>query len=306
MLWQKVGRIFDPGAIPGWRFSHASSPFPVWDEQRQRLRVWFTCRAADDRSHISWAEFDPVHDFARIDGPVPPLIAPGEPGMFDDSGCAMGCIVPAGNSTYLYYLGWNLKVTVPWLNTIGLAIAKDPNGPFKKWSRAPVMDRSDEDPFSISYPFILREGDLYRMWYGSNLGWGKEQDAMQHVIKYAESRDLLHWTREHAVQVPLMHPNEYALSRPWVLCANGEYHMWYSFRARNEIASYRIGYASSPDGKHWTRRDDEVGIDVSASGWDSEMISYAAVFRSGSDIYMIYNGNAYGRTGFGLARLIHW
>lgn len=42
-------------------------------------------------------------------------------------------------------------------------------------------------------------------------------------------------------------------------------------------------------------------IDVSSSGWDSEMIEYPFAFHHSGALYMLYNGNGYGKTGFGLA-----
>jgi hypothetical protein len=61
--------------------------------------------------------------------------------------------------------------------------------------------------------------------------------------------------------------------------------------------------AVSNDGYNWKRKDDEAGIDVSAEGWDSEAISYPTVFAYNDNWYMLYNGNDYGRTGFGIAIL---
>jgi hypothetical protein len=75
--------------------------------------------------------------------------------------------------------------------------------------------------------------------------------------------------------------------------------MWYSCRGK----SYRIGYAESEDGRQWQRLDALAGIDVSPSGWDSEMIEYPFVFDHNGQRYMLYNGNGYGKTGFGLAEL---
>ena len=91
------------------------------------------------------------------------------------------------------------------------------------------------------------------------------------------------------------------MSRPCVLKENGLYKMWYSYRGQ----SYRIGYAESKDGFEWTRMDADVGIDVSESGWDSEMIEYPFVFDQNGERFMLYNGNSYGKTGIGLARLEH-
>jgi hypothetical protein len=49
------------------------------------------------------------------------------------------------------------------------------------------------------------------------------------------------------------------------------------------------------------RRD--ANIHTSLNGWDSEMIAYPFVFDHKDQRYMLYNGNEYGRTGFGLAML---
>jgi hypothetical protein len=101
--------------------------------------------------------------------------------------------------------------------------------------------------------------------------------------------------------VPLDAPDEHALGRPWVIREDDGYRMWYSSRTRSR--GYRIGYAESTDGIRWNRRDDEVDLDVSADGWDSQMLAYAAVVRRGDRTYMFYNGNDCGRTGFGYAEL---
>jgi hypothetical protein len=300
MAWRKLGCIFSPRENYAWMHSHAANPFA---EQRANdvLRVYFTCRNVVSQSHIGYVDLDASFNVLSIS--EEPVLGPGEPGMFDDSGTAMGYLLQVNSKKYLYYLGWNLKVTVPWLNTIGLAVWNEATARFEKKSRAPVMDRSDEDPFSISYPSILQEHGVYKMWYGSNLKWGKDQSEMDHIIKYAESADGIQWKRSHQVVIGLEHKNEYALSKPFVLRDPDRYRMWYSYRANGHITTYRIGYAESQDGNTWTRMDDKAGIDVSAEGWDSEMICYPCVFDFQGKRYMLYNGNGYGRSGFGLAIL---
>jgi hypothetical protein len=45
-------------------------------------------------------------------------------------------------------------------------------------------------------------------------------------------------------------------------------------------------------------------FDVSEEGWDSEMMCYPYVFDHKGERYMLYNGNGYGKSGFGIAKLI--
>ncbi|MDR3088446.1 MAG: hypothetical protein LBU39_01340 [Desulfobulbaceae bacterium] len=101
------------------------------------------------------------------------------------------------------------------------------------------------------------------------------------------------------VAIDFAHDGEHAIARPSVLRDPDGWKMWYSFRGE----TYRIGYAESPDGLVWTRLDEQAGIDVSATGWDTEMIEYPFVFDHAGRRYMLYNGNGYGKTGFGLAVL---
>ena len=76
--------------------------------------------------------------------------------------------------------------------------------------------------------------------------------------------------------------------------------MWYSFREQKSVQSYRIGYAESIDGLVWDRKDYLMNnFDVSDEGWDNEMICYPFIFEHKKTLYMLYNGNGYGKTGFG-------
>lgn len=262
-------------------------------------RVYFSARDERNRSSIGWVDIDlrdPLRVLRVADTPV---IAPGRTGTFDDSGVSMGCLVRVGDVRYLYYLGWNLGVTVPWRNSIGLALSHGSGG-FERYSEAPVVDRGHHDPFSVSYPWVRveRPGE-WRMWYGSNLDWGPEQTDMAHLIKYAESSNGILWNRDGRVAIPFASEGEYAMSKPCVVKDGAIYRMWYSFRG----GEYRIGYAESADGVAWHRKDSRAGIGVSDTGWDSEAICYPCVFDHGSNRYMLYNGNRYGLAGFGIAVL---
>ena len=66
---------------------------------------------------------------------------------------------------------------------------------------------------------------------------------------------------------------------------------------------YRIGYAYSDDLINWTRADDQAGIATTEGDWDSDMMCYPHIFHCDGKIYLLYNGNEFGRFGFGLAVL---
>ena len=296
MKWIKLGHVFVSDNHNSWMISHASNTVAehLYDDV---FRIYFSSRDIHKRSHITYIDVDINMPFKILAVAPKPVVVPGEIGSFDDSGTSLSCIVNINNETCLYYLGWNLGVTVPWRNSIGLAIYNKETKQFEKYSKAPILDRNHVDPFSISYPFILEDEGLFRMWYGSNLKWGSTQEEMAHLIKYAESKDGINWDRKGRIALNFLNDKEYAMSRPFVIKENGVYKMWYSFRGD----SYRIGYAESLDALHWERKDSEVGITVSEEGWDSESVEYPYIFEHKSKRYMLYNGNQYGKTGFGLA-----
>jgi hypothetical protein len=226
------------------------------------------------------------------------MLRPGPLGAFDDSGVSLSCIVPDGNTMLLYFMGWNLGVTVPWRNSIGLAASVDGLN-FERVSPAPILDRNRADPYSLSYPFVMRNGDAWRMWYGSNLRWGSSQREMDHVIKDATGSDPFTWEPTGRICIGIERDDEYAFSRPVVIRDELIWRMWYSYRGDH----YRIGYAESADGVVWQRRDEVVGLAPSESGWDARSIEYPWVFDHDGQRYMLYNGDRYGLTGFGLAVL---
>ena len=281
--------------------SHAANPFAAYIDEN-RYRIYFTARDAKSRSHIAFVDVELNEEKMRVYNVASePVLAPGERGLFDDSGVTGCCLLAFRNERYLYYLGWNLGVTVPYRNAIGLAKWNEGQQRFEKQGRAPIIDRSQVDPFSISYPFVLETQNGLVMWYGSNLNWGEKHDDMNFVIKTATSNDGVSWKRENHVALHHEHDNEYAIARPHVLNENGVFKMWYSFRGNGLVDSYRIGYAESRDGFSWKRLDAHAGIDVSKNGWDAEMICYPFIFDHQGKRYMLYNGNSYGKSGFGFA-----
>jgi hypothetical protein len=298
--WTKLGHVFSPSGDKPWRISHAANPVAEWMEG-DVFRVYFSCRDSNNRSSIAFVDIELGDSIQVVGLAEQPVLAPGDLGMFDDCGVSLGCVLPVGEKRYLYYMGWNLAVTVPWKNALGLAVSDGPGEPFVRRGRFPVVALSEIDPYSLSYPSVMREDGRFRMWYGSNIAWGPTQRDMRHLIKYAESDDGIHWKCDGVVALNFKCPQEYALCKPCVLKDADCYRMWFCGRGDVDRETYRICYAESNDGIAWRRMDHMAAIDVSPSGWDSEMIEYPSVFDHRGKRYLLYAGNGYGKTGFGLA-----
>lgn len=303
MKWVKKGLILEPTGEFGWMLTHAMLPFA------ERIggdlyRIYFAGRNSQNMSQVGYVEID-------IDKPQEILYITGKPVLelgpletFDNSGVFPSWIVNHQGKKYMYYIGWMQGKRVTFYAFIGLAISQDGGKTFKKFSKAPLLDRNDVDPYMTASACVRIENGIWRMWYTSGVGWCIENDSPKpyYHIKYAESKDGIKWERNGIVCIDFKYPGEARIARPCVIKEDGIYKMWYCYAIGS--TGYRIGYAESKDGIVWARKDGEVGIDVSESGWDSEMICYPFIFEHKGRKYMLYNGNRYGKDGFGYAILV--
>jgi hypothetical protein len=297
MSWKRLGVVFAPDGNQPWARSHAALPTPV-HVAGDVFRFFYSSRDAERRSHVGWVDVEVSETPRVLNVAREPSLSPGVDGAFDDSGVGVGCIAQEDGGVCLYYMGWNLGVRSPWRNAIGLARAPSLQGPFERFSPGPILDRSPEDPYTLSYPFVLRFGPRdWRMWYGSNLTAAVGNADMNHVIKLARSHDGVNWTRNGTTVVGFAEQGEHALARPSVVKVGEKLLMCFACRGE----SYRIGAAVSPDGIDWTRCDAAMGLGPSSQGWDGEMTCYPALFWHRDRLWLAYNGNGYGATGFGLA-----
>ncbi|WP_186424837.1 hypothetical protein [Cupriavidus metallidurans] len=298
MAWEKAGLLYVPQSAHPKLTTHASNPLPVW-LHGDVYRVYFSGRDESNRSSVGFADIDVVRGTVEYEHDRPVFIH-GEQGTFYSHGVSIGNCYEAGGKRYILFMGWQCPDGAHWLGEVGcLHLSED-------WSLhldsdTPFMALDNEDPVSLSYPWVHRKQDgMYRMWYGSTKTWDAGNDEMVHIIKGASSQDGRAWHKT-GTALPFALGVAQAFSRPTVIVDDLGYHMWFSYRPGGNKSTYRIGYATSEDGDAWTLRLDEAGIDVSTSGWDSEMIEYPYVFEHQGRRLMMYNGNGYGKSGIGLA-----
>lgn len=300
MKWEKLGKFISPDASLFWSRTHAMLPTADHIED-DIFRVYFSGRDQDNRSHIGAITVDITQPHKVLDITEQPLLSAGQLGCFDDNGVSPSCIVNLDDRKLLYYIGWKPRCTTRMSVVAGLAQSLDGGKTFTRVTRAPILKRTDSEPFGImTAPWVLRDGDIFRMWYVSGLEW-VHADLPRYNIKYAESVDGINWKQDAHVAIDSRDANETSLARPCVFKDEDCYRMWYSYKYGEQ--GYVMGYAESPNGIDWTRLDDRVGISRSATGWDSEMIEYGAVFQHRGIKYMLFNGNGYGASGAGIAIL---
>jgi hypothetical protein len=300
MHWRKLGQLYRPENVHPKLKTHAANPLAI-SLSGDVYRIFFSGRDGQNRSSIGFVDVDIVRrELVSIcDKPV---FEYGPANSFYSHGVSIGNCYETEGRRYILFMGWQIPPGEHWHGQIGRLVLEK-NFSVQIDSDEPFMNTDFTDPVSLSYPWVLRGRDgFYRMWYGSTVTWDTGNGEMLHVVNHAISADGHKWQRR-GLSVPYKLGQAQAFSRPTVIGdASGEYHMWFSYRS-GWGQKYRIGYASSQDCERWDLRIDQAGIDVSLSGWDSEMIEYPFVFDHKSERFLLYNGNGYGHTGFGLATL---
>ena len=300
-MWNKKGLIHTCDLF-GTGYAQDAFIDPLDDKV---WRIYYSTRNKDVVSYPMYIDVEAGNPANKLFVADKPLFEPGARGTFDDRGVTMTSIVRINDHLkYLYYCGWNKKTTVSYSLSIGCCRVID-DKIYEKVSDGPIMERSMFNPISVSAPMVIKDDDLFRMWYISFTPWEKYGDRYEptYVVKHATSIDGLNWQCDDHVCIDSSYKGE-AVGRPWVIKDGELYKMWFSTRGIEDYRTkegkhYMIGYAESRDGINWERKD--AGITTSETGWDSEMLAYASVQKYHGKYFMIYNGNAFGKTGFGYA-----
>lgn len=318
MKWKKHGKIFSPSefTLPNNCKSFAQSPQALVFENF--VRIYFSTRSQDPNgkfvSHIAFVDMNKSLT-AILGVSKEPVIELGGLGCFDEHGIFPMNVLKHKDLVYGYTCGWSRRVSVSVETSIGLAISKDNGVTFSRQGDGPILSSSLNEPFLVGDAFVKNFGGLFHMWYIFGVGWRsfseKHPPDRIYKIGHTTSRDGISWTKsEEGRQVvsDLLGAEE-SQALPTVVEHNGKYHMFFCYRhssdfRKNKLRGYRIGYAYSEDLDSWKRDDVEGGVYLSESGWDSEMMCYPNVFKCDDKIYLLYNGNEFGREGFGVASLI--
>jgi len=315
MQWEKLGKIFDPSEhnlSEGCTLFAKSPQALVFDNF---LRIYFCSqKKTNNGKYLSCPQFvDFNKSFDKIlrlsQGPIVEL---GKIGEFDEHGIFPLNVLEHEGKTFAYTSGWSRRRSVSIDMSIGLAISEDTGLSFKKYgSGGPIMAATHNEPFLVGDPFVKYLNGLFHMWYIFGTNWNRPSVDVEaerfYKIAHAESNDGINWIRNGKTIIEDKLLNE-CQALPTVFYAGGQYHMYFCYRnafnfRNNRVNAYRLGYACSDDLISWNRDDTKSGIDVTEGAWDSDMMCYPNTFECDGEIYLLYNGNEFGKYGFGLAKL---
>jgi hypothetical protein len=311
--WKKLGKVFTPQEVEGRPWLREFAQGPATLIYGEYIRVYFSCRPEADLdgkyvSYCAYVDLDRKNPLKVLRVAEKPIFDLGGLGEFDEFGTYIMSVIHDGRLIRAYYAGITRGVSVPLYTNIGMATSLD-GKTFVKFGRGPVLANSPHEPFVLSGPKIRKFNDRFYLYYIAGRKWKMMDGRPEPVykIRMATSLDGIEWKRENKDLIPSVLEKDEAQSGPDVIYANGKFHMFFCYRPsgnhRGRKNGLRIGYASSHDAFHWERDDSKAGITVSDEGWDSEMVRYPHVFFLEGSTYMLYNGNEFGRNGFGLAVL---
>jgi predicted GH43/DUF377 family glycosyl hydrolase len=313
MKWEKTGEIFNFENSPfKERFvSHAQSPQTVCYDNY--VRIYFSTRKIDEFekfvSHVQYIDYD-IDSMKIINYSKNEIISHGNLGCFDEHGIFPFSPVKVDDQIYAYTSGWTRRVSVDVDSGIGLTVSKDEGNTFTRLGDGPILSASLNEPFLVSDPFVRNFNGLFYMFYIFGTKWSNTiVPERVYKIAYATSNDGINWEKANRLIIPDVLDENECQALPTVIKIDDKYHMYFCYRNmigfRTDInKGYRIGYAYSSDLTNWIRDDSAAGISLSKDGWDSEMMCYPHIFRHNDVVYLLYNGNKFGKFGFGLAKLI--
>ncbi len=308
MQWKKKGLIFNPKKnTSNWINSYAALPV-CHLVSKEKVRIYFATRDEHGRSIPTFIDVSAQEPNKILNIHKEPILPLGPQGSFDDNGIMPSSIVETNGRLFMYYIGWNPQITVSYRLSIGLAVSEDGIN-FKKYSVGPLLDRDKEEPYFNTAPYVIKEGNLWRMWYVSCTGWKNIKNWPEpfYLIRYAESKNGIDWERKN-IECIGYDDFTHAIGKPMVYKQDNCYHMIYSYRNSLDYRvdpnqSYRLGFATSKDGIYWERKDEEIDFKKDVQDWESIMQEYSSTFVVNNQRFLVYNGNGFGETGFGYAIL---
>jgi beta-lactamase class A len=305
ILFLFLSAVLVCGWAPGEHPSTAQMPEPLtWTHTSQAdwmagERDHLDVRTLDAMGWIDESDQDP-RGAMRLrsqpgtwkEDPASPVVVPGAPGDWDDATISEAKVVYDGQTFHLWYAGRRrgppgLKMPMD----LGYATSSD-GIHWQKSESNPVLVRGplgSYDENMITAPYVLYDGEQFRMWYSAvdfDGDWS---------INYATSPDGVRWHKYESNPL-LTETHDYRwdavyIAEPCVLFNGSLFEMWYN--GASATTETLLGHATSPDGIHWTRfEENRPVLTVAPDGaWDDFSVARAYVSFDGELYKMWYEGH---------------
>jgi predicted GH43/DUF377 family glycosyl hydrolase len=140
---------------------------------------------------------------------------------------------------------------------------------------------------SVLAPWVIFNPDSNRfeMWFTARSNYPNAG------IGLAYSSNGINWTLH---PTPVMKPSvtgwdSLFVGVSCVIKESGTYKMWYTGWKSSTRYPHSIGYATSPDGIHWTKHPENPVLSP-LTGWESGAVGYPSVIKVDTSYFMFYTG----------------
>ncbi len=217
-------------------------------------------------------------------------VEPGDPGEWDPTGHVMGDVVFDGTHYHMYLVGgegsslddpWRVG---HWVSADKLSWIPDPANPVLR------PEPGQWDGFSIIDLAVHYDGAMFHMWYGAS----ETYHGLVHGGYATNANGWGEWDKYPGNPLDGLGPgdpgswDERGPAPGTVLVDGGTYSMWYTAAQDDPWGTWRIGYATSPDGLAWTPHPDPVL--EGSEPWEGIRVFYPEAVPSGAGHAMWYSG----------------
>ena len=208
-----------------------------------------------------------------------------------------GCLIEVNGYWHLWYTGQKDGVS-----SIGYAKGQSLQS-LKRVQQTPVLQTSEIfEGVSAMNPCVIwnDKKHLFQMWYAAG------EDYEPDVICYAESLDGIVWIKHSEPVLSALLKHEWESAKVGgcdvkITMGGGEYEMYYIGYQNIDVA--RICRATSDDGIHWRRNDNNLVIAPTKGGWDADATYKPTLLTVNGVKYLWYNGRKGDREYIGLTKL---
>jgi predicted GH43/DUF377 family glycosyl hydrolase len=210
-----------------------------------------------------------------------PVMSNGSFGSWDNAHIGSMSVIKDGSTYKMWYYGNNGNI-----GRIGYATSTDGIN-WTKYADNPVMDLGAGnawDSKEIGPNCVIKDADGYKMWYGGS-------DGNHSRVGYANSTDGINWTRyANNPVIGIGAANAWDDNHVGYFCVvnvSGTFHGWYG---GDSGTNWGIGYASSTDGKIWTKYASNPVMSRNGTDWEMHDNLCPWIIWNGFGYQMWYTG----------------
>jgi hypothetical protein len=298
--FRRLGKLFGPETFlaQGIAITYTSNPV-AYHLHGSLFRIYFNSRDTMNRSEVWSVDFD-LQAMQIVESSLKvQLDYRGKFPQYCQNGISLGSVFTLSNERFIGFMGWYVPHRKHWVGEIGrLRIDSEFN--LELFDSSPWIGISPDDPVSLSYPAVQEVKGGSDIWYGTTRTWDAGNGEMLHTLERSHLDHYGAITKTQAV-VPYQLGEAQAFSRPSLINAGGVTLFSYSFRGNQN--KYQIAVRTMEAIGESVEFGEPSVFSPGQIAWENEMVEYPYMVQYQGKIFMLYNGNSFGKSGIGLAEI---